>query len=151
MSLQAIADTVLANTGKAISLLVLAAFGSCGLGCAAPALPKEFGQAAKATVVSLTDQASWQSMAASVDGQVIEPGVEAYAGILYVVGGKLKGVSGHVGISGQGVGTGVTTDEARAKILSLIENDPAFIDQLVKLIEVVRSNATKVEPTPAPQ
>ena len=71
-------------------------------------------------------------MVGNVNGQVIDPGLEVYAGILYVAGGKLRGVSGQVGISGQGSGSGEITPEASEAIRAIMTN-PELIDKLIQL------------------
>lgn len=113
---------------------VALAFGgiACLPGCAPTALPREFGEVARTVAASLTDQAVWQSVVANVDGQVIEPGIEVHAGVLYVARARLVGVSGQVGLRGSGVGSGEgVSDEVRAAIIAELARD-GTIDRLIR-------------------
>ena len=76
----------------------------------------------------------WQSIAGSVNGEVIEPGIEGYAGVLYVTGGKLTGVSGTVALSGQGTGSGQLSDLSRDEILGLIQSNPELFRQYIESV-----------------
>lgn len=108
---------------------------ACLSACQQPAgLPKEFGQAAQVIATSVGDQTAWKEVTASLDGQVIEPGVEGYAGVIYVAGGKLRGFSGRVGLDAAGEGAGPLTDEGRAAVLDAIETDAEYRAFLLKLI-----------------
>ena len=120
-----------------LSALLLPIIGlNCISGCAVTpqAFPREFGQIAQATATSLADQAVWQSIAGSVNGEVIEPGIEGYAGVLYVTGGKLTGVSGTVALSGQGTGSGQLSDLSRDEILGLIQSNPELFRQYIESV-----------------
>lgn len=108
------------------------------LGCNAlqpNALPREFGATAKQIGTSITEKASWEDVLARVDGQVIEPGIEAYFRQEYVVGSRLVGFSGQVRLEGDGSATGDTSDAARAAILGYGQNP----DVLEKYIEYLRA------------
>lgn len=104
-----------------VSFLVLVLSFLTGCGAGVNAFPKEIGEVAKSVAVSMTEQSVWQNVVANVDGQVVEPGMEVYAGMIYVAGGKLKGVSGQVGLRGTGKGTGVpNSPDANAAIRQIL-------------------------------
>jgi len=104
-----------------VSFLVLVLSFLTGCGAGVNAFPKEIGEVAKSVAVSMTEQSVWQNVVANVDGQVVEPGMEVYAGMIYVAGGKLKGVSGQVGLRGTGTGTGVpNSPDANAAIRQIL-------------------------------
>lgn len=111
---------------RRLSLLGLMLFGGCLMGCTPMALPMEMGQAFKAIATSTTDQAVWQHVMASIDGNVIEPGLEGYAGILYVAGAKLTGAAGGLDISAQGEGSGVQSPDAQALIREILADRQAW-------------------------
>ena len=128
-----------AGRALALALWIASALGFASLlGCTPTGMPREFGEAGKALIVSLTDQAAWQTIIGRLEGQAIEPGIEGYAGVLYVAGGKLRGFSGQVGISGTGTGTGQPSAEALAKIRDLIRADPTLLDGVKTIIDEVR-------------
>lgn len=109
----------------AILFFAVLCLGGCLLGCTAmqpTAFTKEFSDSARMVATSISDQAVWDRVLARLNGQVIDPGVEAYAGILYVAGGKVRGVSGQVSIEGDGTGSGQLSPEARAVIVELGRN-----------------------------
>lgn len=113
-----------------------------GSGCAPKAFPEEMGAVAKAVATSMTDQAVWQNIVANVDGQVIDPGFEGGAGMMYIAYGKLKGVSGQVGIRGTGGGTGEgNSPEAAAAIRALL-SDPSLADKILAIIREHNAGAT---------
>ncbi len=126
-------------------VVMLAANSGCnGLG----AMPKEFGRVMEKVANSTLDQAEWQTMAASIDGQVIEPGVEVSAGILYVARARMLGVSGRVGLNATGVGTGEgPSDEARKAILA--GENSAIKEAIAKAIErLLAGDAPASQPAP---
>lgn len=104
-------------------------------GCTPVMFPREIGDSARAIVVSATDQAIWEKLVASVDGQVIEPGIEGYAGVLYVAGGKLTGVSGRVAISGDGHGGGNASAAALSKIRDIMSTRPELGERILAFIK----------------
>ncbi len=101
-------------------------------GCAAPqAMPAEFALVAKQIGTSISDQAVYDRTLARIDGQVIDPGLEAYAGMLYIAGAKIRGASGQVKLEGDGAGSGALSPEARAVILRLAE-EPGLFEKFLK-------------------
>ena len=111
-------------------------------GCSAPAakgFPAEFSQAAGQITTSIADQAVWEKISANLDGSVIEPGYEGYAGMLYVAGGKIAGFSGHVGASAIGDGSGALTPKAREAILRYLAGDERYREFLLKLVGVIKT------------
>lgn len=116
-------------------------------GCSMPMFPRELGQSAQAIVTSMTDQAVWQDIASNVDGEVINPGVRGYVGVLYVAGGNLEGVSGRVSLKGVGTGSGQLSPEARAKILELIMSDTQMLHDA---IDAIKGGVVHDEPKPLP-
>lgn len=119
-----------------IAGLLLLGIPSCAsIGCGAPqAMPKEFAEVARSVGASIADQAVWQEVLARIDGEVIEPGIEGYAGVLYVAGGKLTGASGRIRLEGDGTGSGALSPEARAAILSEF-TEPGLADRIIGIIE----------------
>ncbi len=119
---------------------------TCLAGCTPAALPREFGEVARVVAASMTDQAVWQTLSANIDGQVIEPGIEVRAGVLYIAQARLVGMSGQVGLRGSGVGTGTgPTDEARAAILRALTRsytDGGDAEFKRAVLEAIRSDAT---------
>ncbi len=126
-------------------------------GCATPAfkgLPAEFGQAASQITTSISDQAVWEKISANLDGSVIEPGFEGYAGVLYVAGGRIAGFSGHVGASAIGEGSGELTPAARSAILEELGRDEryrAFLLQLMEKAKVPTDAPTATIPDDVPE
>ncbi|MCC6360631.1 MAG: hypothetical protein IT450_17975 [Phycisphaerales bacterium] len=110
--------------GLLILAAVLAACGGCQL--APTAFPKELGDVARAAATSMTDQAVWETMVANVNGQVIDPGMEVSAGVLYVATARLRGVSGQVGISGTGSGSGEGNSPEASAAIRAVLSDPSF-------------------------
>jgi len=111
-------------------------------GCASltPAgFPAELSDAARQISVSTLDQAVWTRLLARLDGQIIEPGMEGYAGVLYVAGGKLRGVSGQLSIEGDGGGSGELSETARAAIVEL-STRPDLLAQVLTLIAENKGN-----------
>lgn len=117
--------------------LILAACLATLAGCQAfqpTAFPKELGDVARAAAASMTDQAVWQDIVANVNGQVIDPGMEVSAGVLYVASARLKGVSGQVGISGTGGGTGEGNSPEAAAGIRAVLTDPGFFERLADAV-----------------
>ena len=117
------------------------------VGCASltPAgFPAELSDAARQISVSTMDQAVWTRLLARLDGQIIEPGMEGYAGVLYVAGGKLRGVSGQLRIEGEGDGAGALSDEARAAIVDLAKR-PDLLAKLLAFVEAVQADAVAAD------
>ena len=83
------------------------------------AFPQELSDTVRQVGTSVTDQAVWQDVLARLNGQVIEPGVETYAGVLYVAGVKLAGTSGQLSLEGEGSGAGQLSPEARTVLMEL--------------------------------
>ena len=104
-----------------------------------PAFPGDIGAVAKTVAASMSDQAVWQNMAANVNGHVTNPGLEVAAGIKYVAEARLVGVSGSVGLSGQGTGTGVTSPETGATIRKILTEKPEYT---IPAIPNLTSNTT---------
>jgi len=64
----------------------------------------------------LADQAVLTTFLAEARGQAIEPGVEAYSGLLLVSGVRATGMSGQFGLEGSGHGTGMAPGERQMLI-----------------------------------
>lgn len=99
------------------------------------AFPQEFAVAAKQLSTSVADQAVWSDIVAGLDGQVIEPGIETYAGVLYVAGAKLPGTSGQINLASKGAGNGQLSPEARQAILALANQYNVSPEQVVAIIQ----------------
>lgn len=126
-----------------------------GTGCqyAPTAFPKELGDVARAAATSMTDQAVWQSIVANVDGQVIDPGMEVSAGMMYVASARLKGVSGQVGISGSGSGNGEGNSPEASAAIRAVLSDPGVLAVIVDAVASRIRAAPSSQPTegaPAP-
>lgn len=118
-----------------------------GSGCAPKAFPEEMGAVAKAVATSMTDQAVWQNIVANVDGQVIDPGFEGGAGMMYIAYGKLRGVSGQVGIRGTGVGNGEGNSPEASAAIRAVLSDPGLIERLADaVIERIRRGVPASQP-----
>lgn len=107
--------------------------------------PREFGLAAQQVSTAISDQAVFERVLARLDGQIIEPGVEGYAGMLYIAGGRLRGVSGQLSIEGDGRGSGTLSPEARQKLLSL-GITPDLLEQVLAYLREQKTSP----PAPAP-
>lgn len=129
-----------------LSFLVLLA--GCLTGCAAPMFPRELGQAAQAIAVSISDQAVWNDTMAGVDGEVINPGVVGYVGVLYVAGGRLEGVSGRVSMQAKGGGSGSLSAEARAQLLRLIQSDTQLLHEAIDAVRQPPPDSNSAIPNP---
>lgn len=99
-----------------IGVLAVIAILVCA-GCAElrpTAFPSEMSQAFTDVGKSIVTQADWNTVLARLNGQVIEPGVEAYAGVLYIAGGKITGTSGSLTIEAdQPVAVGVAGEPTK--------------------------------------
>jgi len=126
--------------GKAAQLLrapvaVAAALACAGCTAMQPAgFSRELGDAARQLAASMADQAVWQTLVGRLEGQVIEPGVVVYGGVLYVAGARLTGASGRVELAGEGVGSGELTAEAR-RALAEIATRPELLERLAAASE----------------
>lgn len=116
------------------------------------AMPREFATAAEQIATGITDQGILQKYTANLQGQVIEPGMETYAGVLYLAGAKLKGFSGQVGLAGEGVGNGEgLSPEALQSVLTAGAKYGLTTDQIIQLIEAAqRQPVAPVSSQPAP-
>lgn len=116
-----------------------------GTGCqvAPTAFPKELGEVARAAATSMTDQAVWTQIVANVNGQVIDPGMEVSAGMMYVASARLKGVSGQVGLSGTGGGNGEGNSPEAAATIRAALSDPTLLDKILTLIREHRAATTQ--------
>ena len=106
-------------------------------GCAAmqPAgFPKEMSAAFGQIGTSLADQSVWQEIATRLGGQVIEPGVEGYAGVLYVAGGRLTGTSGQLSLEGDGSGLAGLSPAAREAVVELAQQ-PDLLERFLAWVE----------------
>lgn len=131
-----------------LALILLVLFGLTGCNTLQPnAFPREYAPVIAKIGESLADQAVWQTITANIDGQVIEPGIEAGAGVMYIAYGKLSGVSGQVGFAGVGGGTGQQSPEAQAVIRAL-QRSPDLIEMLYERwkIEHAAANPPATQP-----
>lgn len=133
--------------GAALAALSLIFCGGCQ-SFQPNAFTAEFADAARQVATSVGDQAVWERVLARLDGQVIEPGVEGYAGVLYVAGGKLTGVSGQITIEGDGNGSGALSADARAVIVELGKRRPDLLRELIAAAS--QALATTDAPTTQP-
>lgn len=106
--------------------------GCLSMGCSVTAMPREMAGTLQAVAISMTDQAQWSSIQASLNGQVINPGFEGMVGVAYFARGTLTGVAGTIGLSGQGSGSGQASPEALATIRELLDEDPTLIERLLE-------------------
>lgn len=101
-------------------------------------MPSEMGDGMRSMMVSMSSQAVWEQLQTQMDGDVIDPGMEVYGGVLYVGGARLKGVSGGISAAAVGHGTGELDPAAQAAILQLLSNDsnldPAVREILLQLL-----------------
>ena len=129
-------------------ILVAVLTGGCLFGCqiAPTGFPKEYGDAAQAITTSIASQAVWAEIAARLDGQIIEPGMEGYYRVEYAVGARLPGVSGQVALSGEGEGKGEIDDAfVDALVLKYGEDRPFWINVIREL-----GLTFKKDPAPGP-
>lgn len=121
------------NSWVALVLALFAVFfGGTGCNALQPnAFPKEIGQAARTFVDSAANQAVWSNLTAHVRGQAIEPGLQGYAGVLYIFGGKITGFSGQLGFEGEGTGRGTPTTPEELKATEDAVSQPDLADQLI--------------------
>lgn len=123
--------------GAFLSLVVSGALGGCLSGCSNPAMPREFEAVFKSVATSITDQASWSNVVGQVDGQVIEPGVLVEGGVKYFAAAKMTGVSGQVGLSASGSGTGRASPEALAAIRALLAKEGVAEETIRRITDAV--------------
>ena len=118
---------------RRIALLLLVLMGGClNVGCNVTAMPSEMAATLKSVAVSMADQAQWQSLQADLRGHVNNPGFEGQVGVAYFARGRLIGVDGSVGLSGQGAGSGQASPEALATIRELLDQDPTLLERLLR-------------------
>lgn len=131
-----------------VSLFFVTFFAIIALaGCNAipTAMPKEFATAAKQLSTSTLTQADWKEILGRLNGQVIEPGIQVYAGVLYIAGTKITGASGQLTIEANGTGNSLTPEE-RAKIMDMTKDKPGLGDAIIRALE---AKMKVVNPSPA--
>lgn len=114
-----------------VATLIFLSGATCNVGCNAlqpNGFPREMGEAAKAIVGTAATQAVFEQIAANVDGQAIEPGMEAYGGVIYFGGAKLRGFSGQIGLRAQGKGRGTPTTAEELKGVNDVVHNPDAAD-----------------------
>lgn len=139
------------NIRLVIGLLGLTLAQSCTVGCNTlqpSALPREYADVARAVATSVTDQALWEKIAANIDGQVIDPGIEGGAGVMYIAYGKLRGVSGQISLRGDGTGSQEPSPEAKEAIRKILLGRPDLADQVIAVLESTRATTQPVPVQP---
>lgn len=140
--------------GRARALGLLLAAGTATLaGCESgpSGMPREFAATLQQVATSMSDQAVWDRIIGGVAGQAIEPGIEGYAGVLYVAGGKITGFSGQVDLRGEGRGSGALSPEARAALLALARAPNTPIEIAERILAAIGVNAGSAPPPQAIQ
>lgn len=137
----------------ALALWPLLFFGGCltglsGCNTIPTAFPQEFAVAAKQIATSVATQAAWRDITAGLRGQVISPGIKTYAGMLYVAGAELPGVSGQIDLGAKGEGAGPLSDEGRAAILMLANQYNVSPEQVAALLAALRGTPAPGAPLP---
>lgn len=97
--------------------------------CAPNALPPELVTVIDRAVDKVTAEGVLEKFTSNVSGQAIEPGIEAYGGILYVGGARLKGVSVQLGLTSEGSGVGeprVPANPSNSRIPTLVDEVNKF-------------------------
>ena len=107
------------------NLLAVGSVGCGALNTGITAFPAEFADSARVVAADITNQAVWDRILARLDGQIIEPGLEFYTGVVYVYGAKMPGVSGQLSVEGDGEGTGQIDPDAKAAAIDLLLRVPA--------------------------
>lgn len=138
--------------GLCLTALCLACPLTCVTGCGTElrmkALSSELADGAKAFTASALDQAIFDRLIGRLGGQAINPGAEVYAGIIYVAGGRLTGVSAQFGLEGDGHGAGELSPAARAAILKFVDGDESQREYVLKLLQAWREGKQAPEPEP---
>ena len=123
-----------------LMLLGLCVVALCGCNALQPrAFPQEMGTAFTQIGTSLADQSVWETIAARLGGEVIEPGVMGYAGLLYVAGGKITGTAGRLTIEGDGTSTGALSPEAR-EVVSRLTDRPDTLERVLDWLAAEEAN-----------
>lgn len=129
-----------------LSLLGLSGLGGClSTGCNSlqpNAFPKEVSVIAQQVGTAMAEKAVWDKVLARIDGQVIDPGFEGGAGVMYIAYGKLKGVSGQVKLEGDGSATTPRSPESEAFIRELA-NRPDLLELLIQKLATQEPVTTK--------
>lgn len=104
-------------------------------GCGAPnAMPREMVQVVDRVTAIVEQQGVLSGFTSDVHGQVINPGIKVYAGILYVAGTNLEGVSGQVGLRSEGTGSG----EVNKVAVEDKSHIPSAMDEVKKAVDIVK-------------
>ena len=121
-------------------------FGVAGCNTVPVAFPQEFAVTAQQMSTSIADQALWSKIVADIDGQVIEPGIEVRAGVIYIAQSKLTGVSGQIRVAADGQGSGTLSPEARTAILAIANKYNVTPEQLSAFIASANAPAPASQP-----
>ena len=131
-------------------VLTLLFLGGCQI---APAgFPRELGDAAGQFSTGMNSQAVWDNVLGRLAGQVIEPGMESYAGVNYIAGVRITGASGQLLLEGGGHGTGEVNEEYVTALVAKYGHDRSFWEAVLEAA-VEASKAAQPAPVaePVPQ
>jgi hypothetical protein len=138
----------------ALCVLCMAGFLGLATGCddlrpKVDAFPQDFQGLVKGAVDKVTDQGVLDTFVSNVEGDVINPGIEAYGGLLAVSGVYIRGMDGRVRLMSQGTGTQLPT-AYRETLLSMLA-DPTVTDEMkAQIVEILGWNRVESPHNPVP-
>lgn len=111
-----------------------AAFVAANAGCTpGDRMANAFANGAAAAGGAISRQMALQNTQASVSGNGVEPGFEAYYKVETAVGTRVAGVAGQFNLSGTGTGGGTTTPEELAATLdAMTDSDLRRLSRLLQ-------------------
>lgn len=125
---------------------LLGAMGCLG-GCQLPsAFPKELAQATQMIVQKVSDEGTLEKWASNVEGNVFNPGVEAY--VCVSSGVRLAGVQGEIDLTAGGDSTRLPAGVREALIAQL--GMPISDEQRAGILAILGWNRTPAGGTPNP-
>jgi len=125
----------------------LLALSGCLEGCQLPnAFPRELAEATKMIVQKVADEGTLEKWASNVEGDVFNPGVEAY--VCVSSGVRLVGVQGEIDLTAGGDSTRLPSGVRDALIAQL--SGPLGDQQRMAILEILGWNRTPAGGTPTP-
>lgn len=128
---------------QSLLLLGIAMSGCLSTGCVS-AMPREMTNGFEQVIKSGLDQARWDQIIASADGQVINPGFVVEAAIVYRASVRLDGVSGQLGVQSSGTGSPDGPSEAFRKDLL---DDPDKFKQFMEFLNSFKDKPASESPS----
>jgi len=139
----------------AIVALLCLGLTSCVVGCLeslrpkVDAFPDDIQGAIKATVEKIVDQGVLDTFTSNIEADVINPGIETYAGVLAVGGVYIRGMDGRVRMLSEGTGTQLPPD-ARIALLERLQDPNITVEERDKILELLTWNRQLSEHNPVP-